>query len=74
MIIINHYNKKVKQRFSNKKDFIKNFFIVIEKNSGVLRLNQIVSKSLAVSKCLHLIIVMRNGKIVWKHGPRLAEF
>ena len=52
---INHYYKRVKQRFSNKKDFIKHLFKVNEKkNSGILRLNKIMSKLLTISKCLQL--------------------
>ena len=45
--------KKVKQRFSAKKDKM----LVQsqrEKNSSVLRLNQIMSKLLTISKCLQL--------------------
>ena len=47
--IINHYYKKVKQKFSTKKDLY--LFKVNEKsNSGVLRINQLMSKLLTISK------------------------
>ena len=57
--LVKRYNKpllkKVKQKCSYKKDFIKNLFKVNEKkNSAVLRLNQIMFKLLTMSKCLQL--------------------
>ena len=53
--IINHYYKKLKQRFSNRKDFIKNLFKVNQKKTlGVLKLNQVMPKLLAISKPLKL--------------------
>ena len=65
--IINHYYKKVKQKFSNEDNFIKNLFETNEKkNSGLLRLNQIMSKLLIISKCLQLpswkILVPRTSR------------
>ena len=51
--VINHCYKKVKQRFSTKKRFIKNLLKVSEKNnSDVSRINQIMSKLLILSKRL----------------------
>ena len=45
----------MKQKFSNKINFIKNLFKTNEKkNSGVWRLNQIMSKLLIISKCLQI--------------------
>ena len=53
--LVKKYNKtqlqKVKQRFSTEKDFIEYLFKVNEKkNLGVLRLNQVMSKVLTLSK------------------------
>ena len=49
--VINHCYKKLKQRFLIKKRFIKNLLKVSEKNnSGVSRINQIMSKLLVLSK------------------------
>ena len=46
---------KVKQGFSNKKDFVKNLFKFNEKkNSAILKLNKLMSKLLTVSKYLQL--------------------
>ena len=53
--LINHYHKKVKQRFSTKNWFLKRFFKVKENNnSGVLRLNQMMSKLLIIRKFLQI--------------------
>ena len=54
-----HYYK-VKQRFPSQKDFIKRLFkgqrekTKKEANSGILKLNKIMSKLLTVSKCFQL--------------------
>ena len=51
--IINHCYKKVKQRFSTKKDLYKNLLKVSKKNnSDISRINQIMSKLLVLSKRL----------------------
>ena len=51
--MINHYYKKAKQRLSSKKKFIKNLFKVNkQKNSGVLRLNQMMFELLIIRKFL----------------------
>ena len=51
---IYYYYKKVKQRFSNKKDFVKTCSKSTRKNFGILGLNKMMSKLLTVSKCLQL--------------------
>ena len=32
------------------------------------------SPKVMVNKCVVRTIVIRKGKIVWKHGPHVAEF
>ena len=51
--VINHCYRKVKQSFSTKERFIKNLLKVSEiNNSGVSKINQIMSKLLILSKGL----------------------
>ena len=54
----------MKQRFLTKKDFIKSLFQVNEKkNSGVLRLNQIIPKLLTISK-MFAVKLLANSAVV----------
>ena len=49
--VINHYYVKVKKKIFDQKKFIEKLFKVNEKNNlGVLRINQIISKLLTLSK------------------------
>ena len=53
--VINHYNKKVKQRFSTKKRILKSVLKVNEKNNSVVfTINKIIPKLLTLSQLLTL--------------------